>query len=152
MYCHALWGYWISSDLYQEEELRPPGRCRITLALVKPFGHVPDLIRAILRYFQISDSSTDMLMSFLTLPSIFVLMRRVQWNMVVHPLHEIPVSYCFSCGLLILFSNVSSASLIGQSGSFALPAVIGCTGVALLQGLRSTLTVRLQWTLFPSPV
>ena len=32
---------------------------------------------------------------------------------------------------LILFSNVSSASLISQSDSFGLPTVMGCTGVAL---------------------
>ena len=42
-----------------------PGRYMITLALVSPFGHVPHLIRAILRSFQISYFSTDLLMSFL---------------------------------------------------------------------------------------
>ena len=67
-----------------------------------------------------------------------VLMRRVQLNLVVDLLHGIPVFYCLSYEPLILFSNVSSASLISQSGSFALPAVMGCTGIALLP--RYTLT------------
>ena len=44
--------------------------------------------------------------------------------MVVDPLRGIPVSYCLSYGPLILFSKVSSASLISQSGSSALPVVI----------------------------
>ena len=106
----------------------PPGRYRITLALVGPFGHVPHLIRAILRSFHISFISTDLLMSFsYSSFNLFVLMRRVQWNAVVDPLHGIPVSYCLSCGLLILFSKVSSASLVSQSGSFALQVVMGCT-------------------------
>ena len=37
---------------------------RITLALVRSFGHVPHLSRAILRSFQTSYVSTDLLMSF----------------------------------------------------------------------------------------
>ena len=53
-------------------------------------------------------------------------------------MHGIPVSDCLSCGPLIFISKVSSAPLISQSGSFALPAVMGCTGVALLS--QSTLT------------
>ena len=43
----------------------------------------------------------------------------------------IPVSYCFSCGSLVLFSKVSSASLISQSGSFALLLVIVSTVIDL---------------------
>ena len=69
-------------------------------------------------------------------------------NEVVDPLHGIPVSYCHSYGPLILFSKVSSTSIISQSGSFALPAVMGCIGIALLP--RSTLTRGLQWTPLPS--
>ena len=126
------------------------GSCRIALALVRPFGHVPHLIHAILRYFPISYFSTDLLMSFsYSSSNLSVLMRRVQWNLVVDPLHGIPVSYCLSYGPLILFSKVSSASLISQSGSFALPAVMGCTGIALLS--RSTLTHGPQWTPIPGP-
>ena len=66
-------------------------------------------------------------------------------NFVVNTSHGILVSYCLSCGTLTLFSKVSSASLIKQSGSLSLPAVIGCTGIALLS--QSTLTHRLLWTL-----
>ena len=39
--------------------------------------------------------------------------------------------------------------IISQSGSFALPAVMGGTGITLLS--QSTLTLGLQWTMFPSP-
>ena len=63
-----------------------------------PLGHVPRLIRAIFRSFLIF-YFTDLLMSFSCFsfnPS--VLMRRVQCDMVVDSLHEIPVSYCFSYG------------------------------------------------------
>ena len=112
--------------------MRPPGRFRITLALVRPFGHVPHFIRAILRSFQISYFSTDLLMSFSYSFNLFVPMRRVQINLEVDPLHKIPVSYCLFYGPLILFSKVSSISQISQSGSFALPAVMECTGIALL--------------------
>ena len=119
------------------------GRYRITLALVRPFGHVPHLIRAIIRSFQIT-YSTNLLMSFFCSSfNLSVLVRRVQWNLAVNPLHGIAVPYCLSYRPLILFSNVSSASLISQSGSFALPAVIGCTEIALLS--RSTLTYGPQW-------
>ena len=45
-------------------------------------------------------------------------------------------SYCLSYGPLILFSNDSSGSLISQSGSFSLQAVMRCTQIASL--LRST--------------
>ena len=61
-------------------------------------------------------------------------------NEVVDPLHGIPVLYCLSCGPLLLFSNVSSASLIIQSGGNA---------IALLP--QSTLTHGLQWTQLPNP-
>ena len=64
----------------------------------------------------------------------------------VNPLHGVPVSYCLSDVPLILFSKVSSDSLISQSGSFSLPAVIGCTEIALLS--QSTLTRRLQWIFY----
>ena len=47
----------------------------------------------------------------------------------------------------ISFSNVSSSSLLNQSGSFALPVVMGCTGITLLS--RSTLTHEPQWTPLP---
>ena len=50
---------------------------------------------------------------------------------------------------LISYSKVTSASLISQSGSFTLPAVMGSTGVALLS--QSTLIHRLQWTLCLRP-
>ena len=124
----------------------PPREIRITLTLVRPFEHVPDLIRAILRSLQISYFSTDLLMSFsYSFFNLSVPMRRVQWNLVVDPLHGILVSYCLSYGPLILFSKVSSASLIGQHCSFALPAVMGGTGIVLLS--QFTLTHRLQWTL-----
>ena len=68
---------------------------------------------------------------------------------VVDPLHGIPVSYCLFYGLFILFAKVSFASVISQSGSFALPAIMGCTGIALLS--RSTLTHEPQWTPPPGP-
>ena len=69
-------------------------------------------------FFQIFYFSTDLLMFFsYSSFNLSVLMRRVQRNLVVDPLHGIPVSYCLSCGPLILFSKVSSASLISQSGS-----------------------------------
>ena len=123
-------------------ELRPPGIYRITLALVRPFGNV-HLIRAIVRSFQISYISTDLLMYFsYSSFNLSVFMRRIQWNLVVNPLHEIPVSYCLSCGLLILFFKVFYASLNSQSGGSALPVVMECTGIALLS--RSTLTHELQ--------
>ena len=67
----------------------PPERYRISLALVRSFGHVLHLIRAILRSFQISYFSTD-LMSFCCFSfDLFVLARRVQWSLVVDPLHGI---------------------------------------------------------------
>ena len=71
--------------------------------------------------------STDLLMLFFY----------SSFNLSVEPLHGIPVSYCVSYGPLILFSKVSSASLICQSGSFELPALMVCTGFALLP--RSTM-------------
>ena len=58
---------------------------------------------------------------------------------------RILLAIAFLVGPIILFSKVSSASLGG--GSFALPAVMGCTGVALLS--QTTLTHRLQWTFMP---
>ena len=60
-----------------------------------------------------------------------------------------PLLIAFLMGPLILFSKVSSASLISQSGSFELPAVMGCTGVALLsQSITHRLQPhRLQWTM-----
>ena len=119
-------------------ELSPPGRYRITLALVRPLGHVPHLIRAILRSFLIYYFSTDLF-------DIFCSHAEGTMNEVVDPLHGIPVYYCLSYGPLIIFSKVSSASLISQSDSFTLPAVMGCTGIALLS--QSTQTHRLQWIL-----
>ena len=75
-------------------ELRTLGIYRNTLALVMPFGQVPHFIRAILRSFHISYFSTDPLMSFsYSSFNLSVLMRRVQRNLVVDPLHGIPVSY-----------------------------------------------------------
>ena len=49
------------------------------LALVRPFGRVPDFIRAIYRSFQISYFSTDLLM-FFSYSSFYlsVLVRRVR--------------------------------------------------------------------------
>ena len=55
----------------------------------------------------------------------------------------ISVSYCLSCRPLILFSKVSSVSLISQSDSFA------GTGIALLS--RSTLTHGSKWAPLPGP-
>ena len=82
----------------------------ITLALVRPFGNVPHLIR--IPYFVLSRFPTSPLMSFsYSYFSVSVLMRKVQWYLVVDPLHEIPLSYCLSCVLLILFSRVFSASI-----------------------------------------
>ena len=52
------------------------------------------------------------------------------------PLHGIPASYCFS--------KVLPPSKL--AGSYALPAVMVCTGITLL--LRSTVTHGLQWTLY----
>ena len=42
----------------------PTGKIRNTLALVRPFGHVPRLIRAIYSYFHFSYVSKDIFMSF----------------------------------------------------------------------------------------
>ena len=87
-------------------------------------SHVPRLICTILRSFKISFFSTDLLKDFsYSSFNLSVLMRRVQCNLVFDPLHEISVSYCLSCGPHILFSKVSSASLIIQSVSCALPAI-----------------------------
>ena len=105
-----------------------------TLETVRAFGHVPHHIRAILRSFLISYFSAVLLMFSLTLLSIFQFSCGVQWNLLVDPLHGIPVSYCLSYGPFISFSKVSFASLISQSGSFALPAVMGCTGIAVYSG------------------
>ena len=55
-----------------------------------------------------------------------------------------PFPIAFLMGPLIIFQGIT-ASLIGQSGSFALPAVMGGTGIVLLS--QSTLTHMLQWTL-----
>ena len=117
----------------------PPGRYRITLALVGFFEHVPHLIRAILCSFQIS-YFTDVffLLFFQSLCShaegTMKFSRPFAWD---------PSSYCLFCDPLILFSKVSSASLISHSGSFAQPVVMGCTVIALLS--RSTLTHEPQW-------
>ena len=54
--------------------MRPPGIFRITLALVRHFGHVPHLIRAILRYFQIP-YFTDLQTYFSYSLNLSVLMR-----------------------------------------------------------------------------
>ena len=116
-----------------------PRRYRITLALVRPFEHVLHLICAILRSFKISYLSTNLLMSLFC--SSFNL--SLQLNLVVDPLHGIPVSYCLSCGPLILYSKVFSSSLINQSNCFA------PSGIALLS--RSTLTLEPQWTPLPGP-
>ena len=64
-------------------------------------------------------------------------------------MHGIPVLYCLSCGPLLLFYKVSSASLISQSSSFALTAVMGCTGIALFP--RSTLDSRATMDTASSP-
>ena len=48
---------------------------RITLALVKLFGRVPHLIRAILRSFRISYFTTDLLVSFSYSFNLSVFMR-----------------------------------------------------------------------------
>ena len=59
--------------------VHPPGKYRITLALIMPFGHVPHVIRDILRSFRISYFSTNLLMSFsYSSFNLSVLMRRVQ--------------------------------------------------------------------------
>ena len=66
---------------------------------------------SLFRSFHISYFSTDLQMSFsYSSFNLSVFMRRVQWNLEVDLLHGIPVPYCLSCGFLILFSNVSSAS------------------------------------------
>ena len=49
---------------YSRGSCAPPWEIRISLALVKPFGHVPHLIRAILRSFRIFYFSTDLLIYF----------------------------------------------------------------------------------------
>ena len=67
----------------------------------------------------------------------------------VDPLHGIPVSYYLSCGPLLLFSKVSSASLISQFGRCTLPAVMGCTAVALLS--QSTDSQATMDIMLPSP-
>ena len=78
---------------------------------------------------------------------LFITLSFFLFSYVVDPLHEIPVSYYLSYRPLILFSKVSSASLISQFCSFALSAAIGCTGIALFP--RSTLTGGPQWTPLP---
>ena len=78
----------------QQRELRPSGRFRMVLALVKPYGHVSHPIRAILRSFQIFYFYTDV---FISLPS-FCSHAESTMNEVVGPLHGIPVSYCLYYG------------------------------------------------------
>ena len=65
---------------------------RITLALVRPFGHVPHLIRVIFRSFQICYFSTDVF--FLLFFQSFCSHAEGTMNKVVDPLHGVPVSYC----------------------------------------------------------
>ena len=67
---------------------------------------------------------------------------------VVDPLHSIPVSYCRYYGAPLIIFLCLTTSLICQARSFALPALIGCTGIALLS--QSDRTHRLQWTMLPS--
>ena len=55
-----------------------------------------------------------------------------------------PFVIAFLMGPLGIFQGLI-AYLIGQPGSFALPAVMGGTEIALRS--QSTLTRRLQWTL-----
>ena len=43
----------------------------------------------------------------------------------------------FLVGPLVLFSKVSSASQISQSGSFTLPVVIGCEGISYIAPIYS---------------
>ena len=51
---------------------------------------------------------------------------------VVNSPHGIPVSYCLSYGVLLIIFQGLTSSLIGQPGSFALPAVMRDSRVALL--------------------
>ena len=140
---HRL-GYLISFDL-QFGELCPPGRYRITFALVRLFGHVLHFIRAIYRSFYISYFYIDLLMSFSHSSfHLSVLMRRVQWMRELTLCMGSPFLIAFHMGPLIIFQGLT-ASLIGHPGNFALPAVMEGTEIALLS--QSTLTHRLQWTL-----
>ena len=124
--CHTLFSHQMTTFFhYYQNELE---KGESSTLLVRTFGHVSHSIRAIIPSFQISYFSTYLLMSFSYFSfNLSVLMGRLQYNLVVDPSHEIPVSYCLFCGPLILFSKVSSASTISQSGSFALPVVMGCT-------------------------
>ena len=128
-------------------ELFPPERYRIILALVKAFGHVSHITRAIISSF------LNFLFLHWTSDVIFLLsfqsfcshaegtMKFRSW-----PFAWVLVFYYLSYGPHILFSKVS---LTSQSGSFALQAVMGYSGIALIP--RSTLTHGLQWTPAPSP-
>ena len=118
-------------------------RYRITLALVRPLGQVSRLIRAILRSFQISYFSTNLVSFYCSSFNFFFPMRRIQCNLVVDPLHGISVPYYLSYGPLILFSKGSSASLTWQYCILALPVVMGYTGIAIMDtasepGVRGT--------------
>ena len=106
----------------------PQGRCRIILAQIRSFESVPSLISAfVLSDFLLLHRFADVFSySF----NLSIHMRRYNeiWKF---SLDGIPVFYCLSYGPLLLFFKVSSASLISQSGSFALPAVMRCRGIAL---------------------
>ena len=96
--------YLISSALLWRRKLRPLalGSFRIASAIVSRFGHVPHLIPAILRYFQISFSA-DLLMFFF---QSFCFHAEGTMNEVVDPVHAISVSHCLSNGPILLFSTV----------------------------------------------
>ena len=51
-------------------------------------------------------------------------------NEVVNPLNGITVSYCLFLWIPLTIFQGLTASQISQSGSFALPAVMGGTGIA----------------------
>ena len=115
---------------------------RITLALVRPFEHVPHFILPIFRSFQISYFSTDLLKSFSCSSfNLSVLVRWVQWNLVVDPSHGFSVSYCLSYGPSYFLPGFYHLPF-SQPDSFVLPAVMGGTGIVLLS--QYTLTHRLQ--------
>ena len=126
-----------------------PLEIRMTLAPVRPFGHVPRLFRVIFRSFHICYFSTVLLMSFLSLTLSFHVSVGEYNELGSWPsAWNIRFLMPFLWAPLIIFQCLI-ASLIGQSCSFALLAAIGGTRIALLS--KVTLTDVLQWSMLPSP-
>ena len=105
---HRDWAVTLES-LFFYGSCAPSERYRIYIYI-----GLPHLIRVIIRSFQISYFSTDLLMFFSCSSfDLSVLMRRVQWNLVVDPLRGIFVLLPFLWTYLIIFQDLT-VSLIAS--------------------------------------